>query len=303
MKYFGVCPGTCGEFIQGMMGDREYLVSYGIDMYSKAVLEEKKSNIRKGPKKSRDALEKLFEIFGEDRRHLDNISLEIKSEIPVGKGMASSTSDIGATLGAGLSLLGKSMSGEEISKLACQIEATDSIYLKNCAIFDPLSGSVKEELGYIDGMKVLVLEPQERLSTMLLRSREDYYKIKMENRPLHEEAFEMIRDGFSKNDMKLLANACTISGRLNQRIHQKEGFEEILKASEKYGALGLNVAHSGTVIGVLMEKDMDEKRLVDRLVEKDIHKKYKNMYALNIIRGGIKKGKLNPNEILKRVSI
>ena len=58
---------------------------------------------------------KKFNIPIEDTK---NISLNIKSQIPIGKGMASSTADIGATIKATLSMLNKTLTGEEISKLA-----------------------------------------------------------------------------------------------------------------------------------------------------------------------------------------
>ena len=71
-------------------------------------------------------MELVFEKFGLPVDETKNISLNIKSQIPVGKGMASSTADIGATIKATLSMLNKTLTGEEISKLAVKIEATDS---------------------------------------------------------------------------------------------------------------------------------------------------------------------------------
>lgn len=44
--------------------------------------------------------------------------------------MASSTADIGATIGATLGLIKKELSSEEIAKLASTIEPTDSIYIE-----------------------------------------------------------------------------------------------------------------------------------------------------------------------------
>ena len=40
MKYYGICPASCGEFVQGMVDGEEYLSSYAIDMYSVAMIEE-----------------------------------------------------------------------------------------------------------------------------------------------------------------------------------------------------------------------------------------------------------------------
>ena len=144
MKFYGVCPASCGEFVQGFLDNEEYLSSYAINLFSVATLEEGKEIIQKGPKKSRRAMELVFEKFGLPVDETKNISLNIKSQIPVGKGMASSTADIGATIKATLSMLNKTLTGEEISKLAVKIEATDSLLLNQHSIFNPLTADIKK---------------------------------------------------------------------------------------------------------------------------------------------------------------
>ena len=59
MKSYGICPASCGEFVQGILDNEEYLSSYAIDMFSIASLEEKKEDINLGSKKSRKAIEKV----------------------------------------------------------------------------------------------------------------------------------------------------------------------------------------------------------------------------------------------------
>lgn len=61
MKSYGICPASCGEFVQGIIDDEEYLCSYAIDMYSKVYIEEKLVDINLGRYKSRLAIEKVFE--------------------------------------------------------------------------------------------------------------------------------------------------------------------------------------------------------------------------------------------------
>ncbi len=48
MKSYGICPASCGEFVQGIIDDEEYLCSYAIDMYSKVYIEEKLVDINLG---------------------------------------------------------------------------------------------------------------------------------------------------------------------------------------------------------------------------------------------------------------
>ena len=117
MKHYGICPASCGELVQGVMDRDEYLCSYAVDLYSTAEVEERLNNINIGPSKSRRAIEEVFKKFNIPVEESRNISLKIKSKIPIGKGMASSTADIGATIGATLGLIKKELSSEEIAKL------------------------------------------------------------------------------------------------------------------------------------------------------------------------------------------
>ena len=265
MKYLGICPGSCGEFVQGMLDNNEYLVSYAIDKYSKAIIEERNDNIKLGPKKSRMAIEEVFRYFDLDIKYTRKLSLEIISEIPIGKGMASSTADIGATIKATLSLLNEDMTQEEISKLASKIEPTDSIYMdKNC-IFDPLKGEIKKVLGNVNDVNILVLEPKETLNTKAIRSHKDYKSIKFKNKEAMDIAFKTLEQGFKNKDLNLIGKACTISSLANENIHKKEYLNDIIKISENYGAYGVNVAHSGTVIGIILDKGMDPYKLRQKI--------------------------------------
>ena len=293
MKYFGLCPGSCGEFIQGMLDDKEYLVSYAVNLYSKAIIEERNSNIRKGPPKARKAIIEVFKHFNLEESDAKNVSLQIKSHIPVGKGMASSTGDIGSTIKATLSLLNKSLRSDEISKIAAKIEPTDSIFIEDNCIFNPLKGEVLKRLGYVDNLKVLVLEPNEVLNTIGIRSQSDYYEKKEKNKPFIKEAFRMLEEGFQKKDVGLIGKACTQSGILNENIHKKEGLSDIIRISNEYGAYGVNIAHSGTVIGIILDTEMNEKKLIENLEKDKLNKKYKKMYTLDIIRGGVEGGVIN----------
>lgn len=288
MKSYGMCPASCGEFVQGIIDDEEYLCSYAIDMYSKVYIEEKLIDINLGRRKSRLAIEKVFEKFNLPKKYTKNISLNIDSKIPVGKGMASSTADIGATIKATLSLIDKDLSSEEICKLAAEIEPTDSIFIDKNSIFNPLSGTVIKYLGNLTNAKVIILEPNKMLDTMKIRLRKDYNTLKIENREIIKRSFTILEEGIKSDNLSLVGEACTLSSLANENIEKKEYLSEIIKISKKCGAYGVNIAHSGTVIGILIDKFMDDKKIIDVLCESNIDSVYNKIYTLNIITGGIK---------------
>ncbi|MEG0844112.1 MAG: cobalamin biosynthesis protein [Romboutsia sp.] len=299
MKIYGVCPASCGEFVQGILGSEEYLCSYAIDMYSTAVLEEKINDINRGPYKSRKAIEAVFKRFGIPIKCSKNISLSIKSEIPVGKGMASSTADIGATIKATLSLLNKNLTSREISKLASNIEPTDSIFIEENSIFNPLNGETVKTLGNIYNGRVIVLEPNRTLSTARIRKIYNYEEKKINNKSIIQEAFFLLEEGIKNNDLNLVGRASTMSSLANENIHRKDGLNKIIDVSRKYGAYGVNIAHSGTVVGILIDKDMNDRKIIELLRQEGLDNIYKKIYTSNIIDGGVREEiKWNTSKIL-----
>ncbi len=283
MKSYGICPASCGEFVQGILDREEYLSSYAIDMFSVVTLEEKQENINLGPKKSRKAIEKVFERFNIPLRECKNISLNINSNIPIGKGMASSTADIGATIKATLSILNKDLGNEEISRIASEIEPTDSILLYKNSIFNPVNGQVKKYLSTLNNGRVIILEPDEILETSIIRSNPNYLDIKLENKAIINKSFDLLEEGLREQDLKLIGKACTLSSLANENIHKKPYLNEIIEISNKMGAYGVNIAHSGTVIGILIDNKMDHERIINHLKEISLDDYYKKIHLSKII--------------------
>ena len=48
-------------------------------------------------------------------------------------------------------------------------------------------------------------------------------------------------------------------------------------------AYGVNIAHSGTVIGILIDKNMDYERIINHLNNLPLSDYYKKIYLANII--------------------
>lgn len=286
MRAEGICPASCGELVQGLVGETEYLTSYAIDLFSRVKLLEEKELFNSNTYKSRMALKKVFERFSLDINDTKNIKIEIDSNIPLAKGMASSTADIGATISAALAMINKKLSCEEIAKLAAEIEPTDSTLIRENCIFNPTRGDIKSYIGTLDGCKVLVLEPEEILLTTQTRASADYYINKENNRTKTEEAFRLLQSGFEDKDLYSIGKACNISALANESIHSKIHLEKIVDIACRHGAYGVNVAHSGTVIGVLMDEDFDEDIVIKELIRNDISSVYKKIYLQNIITGG-----------------
>ena len=144
-------------------------------------------------------------------------------------------------------------------------------------------------LGNIKDSRVVILEPNKRLSTTKIRSKPNYNELKIQNKEIIKESFNLLEQGIKTNNLELVGKASTMSSLANENIHKKFGLKEIIEISNKYGAYGVNIAHSGTVVGVLIDNSMDEKRLINLFKENKLNSFYKKIYALDIIDGGIRR--------------
>lgn len=289
MKVKVKCPASCGELIQGFIGDGEKLISLPVDIYSEVTLfETRKVEIRTNKKKAILALHKTFEYFHTPKEYVKNISFEVNSNIPIAKGMASSTADIAATIIAVTKLLGKHISPKELGELCCKIEPTDSIIFDRLTLFDHINGKIIKEYDWNPRMKILILELDRIVNTEEFR-KNDYSKIRYENQNQIERAHEIFSLACKNKDKKLLGEAATISSIANQKLLFKPMLDEIIEIATGLNAYGVNVAHSGTVIGIFYdEKETDVDRLKDILNKRNITKHYIRFYTVNMVKGGVR---------------
>lgn len=289
MDYYGICPASCGELIQGKDEQREFLTSYCIPLYSKAMIRQG-NGVRTSVfyKKAYEALKKLFQYYGEEKQ-LDRIQINLSGNIPRGKGMSSSTADIGAVIGAGLSYLNLPVDEQWVSKLAASIEATDSIFYHDITLIDPLSGFSIHPLGRIERMKVIILEASFQIDTESMRQRLDYNQYKNSKIFFYKKILEELEAGIRDKDPKKIGKAAIQSAHLNQTLLVKPKMEDILKVADQLGAYGVNIAHSGSAVAVMIDEEDHPQRYYEQLIRNKISEVYGRMYCLPIINGGIKK--------------
>lgn len=180
--------------------------------------------------------------------------VEIFSNVPTGVGMGSSTSDVTATIRAVADYHGVSLSREEVGRLAVLAEcASDSIMIDDrVVLFAHRDGVVIETLGFRLPPMVVVgcnVAPQSLVDTLGMRPAE-YNEDEIA-------AFKVLRAGMRRaiatEDVALLGRVATASARINQRFLPKDLLEPLIETSREHGGCGVQVAHSGTVAGVIFD--------------------------------------------------
>ena len=282
-------PGSCGELFQGKIGDDNLLISCPIDKYSRvtAFRTNKFRGVRlnKDYPKSLLAVKKFLEYSNHDQVGLE---LDFQSELLQSKGMGSSTADITAALSAVMILLNNKINWKLLKDILISIEPTDSTPWPGLSLFDYRKGEILQPYGYPPEMDILVFSEKGKINTIEFNKNLDSLKTKngsQENKL--KESLKLIKKGVNKEDPEIVAKASMISAKIHQKIHYRSYLKDLISLIEKYtGVYGLNIAHSGTVLGILV----DEKREYSQLIEKleNEFKEINFIYRTKVVGGGIR---------------
>ena len=248
-------PGTCGELAQGMLDGVHFMITCPIDMYSVATVElswgEGGLSAPPDSPKAGCAVRATLDCLGATRVEA---RLWLDSRLPRGKGMASSTADVSAAIVATAAAMSEELSPNQIAEIALGIEPSDGVMFPNIAMFDHRQGRVARTLGKPPPMSVVILDFGGGVDTLEFnRVNRDSVLRLLE--PEMVEAVSLIEDGIRGGDSVLIGRGATLSALANQKIMFNPHLESALELSERAGAVGVNVAHSGAVIGMLFPDD------------------------------------------------
>lgn len=244
-------PGSCGELVQGVMQGEDFLITCPVSCYSEVeVFLDKHYRAVSGYEKVQKAIEKTLLELNSPKR---SFYFTVNSELPRGKGMASSSADISAACMAVARALQAELSVKQIEKIALSIEPTDGIFYQGIVAFGHITGQINEYLGTAVPMKIAVFDTGGQVDTLRFNRRDDLRKLNLQKQDKVMQAYELVKQGLKKGDSALVGQGATISALANQTILPKQHLESILSVAHKHNALGVNVAHSGTVVGVLYD--------------------------------------------------
>ena len=255
--------GSCGELAQGMIDGEPFLVTCPINLFTTVtVSDEFAGHIGLGWK-AETMLTKTLEYL---ECAAFDFGIVLESELPVGKGMASSSADIAAVGKAAALALGADLTAEEIAALAAAIEPTDGVFYEGIVAMNPINGKILSRYA-LPEYKIAVFDFGGEVNTLDFNRQSNYNLTKLPS------TFDL--------------NMATASALANQSILNKPQLEGIIKLAKSMGALGVNVAHTGTVIGVIFAEDTEQayiKRCTSMLTKTFNHIKF--IAAVKLIGGG-----------------
>lgn len=245
-------PGTCGELAQGMLDGVLCLVTCPIDIHSTATVELSPGagsvEAPPGSPKSAQAVRATLEYLGETNV---DARLSLDSILPRGKGMASSTADVAAGIAATATAVGCRLEPEQIARLALGVEPSDGIMFPGISVFDHREGRIARPLGEPPPMRVLALDFGGVVDTLEFNSVARDKTLKSQE-PRMAEAVSLIEAGLLRGNPLFIGKGATISAIANQEVSFNPYLDDVMAFSAEVGGFGVNVAHSGTVVGILM---------------------------------------------------
>ena len=246
-------PGVCGELAQGVIEGIHFLVTCPVDFYSRV----KVDIYADGP--GVEAPEDCDKAAAAVRRtlfHLKNAKvrakLTINNPIPRGKGMASSSADLAAAIAATGLALGEEISPYQIAQIALSIEPTDGIMIPGVALFDHRAGIIRESLGPPPPMEIVALDLGGTVDTVKFNMVDRFQRWQSVDKQTGE-ALRLLRRGIEEQDPALVGRGASISAEASQTVLAKPRLAEVKEFAESVGAVGVNVGHSGTIMGVLLD--------------------------------------------------
>ncbi|WP_025436518.1 GHMP family kinase ATP-binding protein [Peptoclostridium acidaminophilum] len=254
------CPASCGELLQGYIEGGEKLISLPIDLYTRVTLTEATSPIRESRLcKSYAAVEATLEHLGYRAGDADGLTLTVESQVPRGKGMASSTADIAASAVAAAAYAGRSLSEMELAAICASIEPTDSTIFRRVTLFDHVKGRAARSYGEFPGCNVMVLEGRGCIDTLEFHKLKSRELIAQGEREM-KKALLLFEEGMASGDLGKIGQSATISAIEREKVLKKPGLEWIIETALKLGAYGVNAAHSGSVLGILCGSGFDSEK-------------------------------------------
>ncbi|MBS9433312.1 GHMP kinase [Photorhabdus hainanensis] len=281
------CPASCGELIQGWILGGEKLISCPVNWFSEVSVTDGVPGKDERPR-MRQMMKTVLAYFGLSVEMARGLRLSFTSTIPVAKGLASSTADIAATALATARYFGETLDETTLAGFCVQLEPTDSTLFSQLTLFDHQTAETQIACDWQPSIDILLLESRETLITADYH-RLDRHPVLLENAAVLEHAWRLFCQAVTTQNCWRLGEATTLSAQASQKLLVKPAFDSLLELVERSGIYGLNVAHSGSIVGLLCDRrHHDVEYLCWWLKHRGITRFYPRQHLLTMIPGGVR---------------
>lgn len=279
----GLCPGSFGELLQGVLpGQKKFLVNFKIQNRSQVGLALSSSQY--SPDKEETFINS-YRLFSKSYKvvrnvltdlgfHLDSF-LNVESNIPVGKGLSSSTADMIASLRALEKALSISLKADYVGRMLTEIEPNDGLQWPGTSAYHHTTGQRIWSVNAIPRFKILGVDLGGTIDTVQFNQKKQSWS--EQDMAHYEQLLQQMNRALQDQNLKDIGELSTESTQLWQKISPKEYLPLFLEFMKEHQAYGLLNTHSGTYLGLLFSDDISAReqaqmlsRLQGRLPEKSM---------------------------------
>ena len=250
----GSCYGTFGELLQGVLpeDDGDFLVSLPITASSTASFRwtPDTDGIRVQPAHKVKSV-KIAALVLEHFRAAKAGSLRIDSDLPEGKGLASSTADLVATARAVSNALGAVLTPALLEELLRKIEPTDGVLYPGIVAMNHRAVRLRASLGTLPALTIVGIDEGGVVDTIKFNKTPKSFSAAA--RREYAVLLDSITAAVARNDLVSVGKIATRSALMNQDVLPKQDLEAVLGICRDIGALGVVAAHSGTMLGIMLD--------------------------------------------------
>jgi len=262
-------PLTCGELVQGLWDGIPALVSCPIDRYHRARVRLDDSGFWELPDEAPKAVAAFETGIARLRGKVGGV-LELDSPAPRGRGYGTSTADIAASLYALGEALGQPFSTEDVAQVAVSVEPSDSTIFPELTLFTHRDGTNHQVWGTAPPLSVILLDPGGEVDTLAFNQR-DISAALSPLESIHKEAFSLLQRGLRDQNWEAVGKAASLSALAHQSILFSPLLETAVRLCNQIDALGVCRAHSGTVLGLILDPTQIDIVSATSYIQENIH--------------------------------
>ncbi len=249
------CFGTFGELLQGVLpgSDGDFLVTLPVARWTMATFQvdpvPRGVQVRPAHKhKARRLAELILAGVGRPAGGL----LIIDSSLPEGKGMASSSADLVATARAVANALHVDLTPGWLEHLLRQIEPTDGVLYPGIVAFHHRAVRLRARLGSLPTMTIVGLDEGGTVDTVEFNRIAKPFSAA--DRREYARLLGAMTAAVAAGDLAAVGAVASRSAVMNQALWPKRTLPEVLRICADVGGLGVVAAHSGTMLGILLDR-------------------------------------------------